>query len=243
MVQLPKAEYKLPKVLVFTPIYEAKDYCLDKFLEQCGKLNYPNYEHIFVDNSATKKYYYDLQGKLKEHGIEVYHVARGNNSREALARAQQYARKKFLEGDYEYLLSLESDIMAPEDTIQRLILACKPVVTGLYTIGNEKIRIPCITLKEFNQQLGAWGTRLLKPEEFKQFRNSGLVSVAAGGMGVCLMKRHVVEKFPFYYDPRFTGHSDIYFFNDCLNNKIPVFVDTDLYCEHDNSDWMAVKDR
>lgn len=233
----------IPKILVFTPIYDAKDYCLDAFVENCSKFNYPNYEHIIIDNSKTKKYYYDLQGKLHDTGIKVYHVTRGNNSRESLARAQNFARRYFLEGDYDYLMSLESDIFAPSDTLQRLLLHNKKVVTGWYLIGTKEVKIPCITIKKFNEHLHAWGTRLLNAQEILEYTRHGLKEVAAGGMGVCLIKRGIVERFKFYYDPRFTGHSDIYFFNDCNNNKVKVYVDTDLTCDHQFSNWMEVQDR
>jgi len=232
-----------PKVLVFTPIYKAKDYCLDEFLENCKKITYKNYEHIIIDNSDTKQYYYELQSRLEGTGIKVFHTERGNNSREALARAQNVARKYFLEGDYKFLLSLESDIFPPIDFIQKLILHLRPVVTGFYEIGSQTVRLPCITIKEYHKNLGAFGTRLLRKDEYKDYTNVGLKEVAAGGMGICLMERWVVELFPFYYDPRFTGHSDVYFFNDCLNHSIPVYVDTDIVCDHKNSDWANVTDR
>lgn len=232
-----------PKVLIFTPIYKAKDYCLDEFVENAQKLTYSNYEHIFVDNSDTKQYYYELKQRLEPKGYKVFHVNRGNNSREALARAQNFARRYMLEGDYKYFFSLESDIFPPENAIEELMKYVVPVVTGSYLIGTKKFKLPCITIAEFNEELGAWGSRLLKRDELPQYTDKGLVRVQAGGMGCALIHRRVISKFKFTYDPRFQGHSDIYFFNACFNNKIPVFVNTSLHCRHENSDWSKVEDR
>lgn len=232
---------KLPKVLIFTPIYEGKDYCLDRWLGFVKDINYPNKKHIIIDNSATSAYAESLKPRVEHLGIEVYHVGRGNNSREALTRAQVFARKMALDEGYDYLLSIESDIMVPPNVVQWLVSRHKGVVTGCYLIGTENNRIPCITLPE--QYGDHWGTRLLKPEEFKQFTNNGIVQVQAGGMGCCLMRRDVLEKVGFYYDSRFKGHSDIYFFNSCFNMKIPVFVDTDMWLDHDNKPWDTVADR
>lgn len=234
----------LPKVLIFTPIYEAKDYCLDKFIEHADKINYPNKEHILVDNSKDKSYYYTLKNKLEPKGYKVYHIKRGNNSREALTRAQNFARKLALEDTKtRYVMSLESDIMVPEDIIQRLMRHAKNVVTAYYTIGNDNVRVPCITIPEFHENLGAYGTRLLKTyDEIAEYTNKGLKKVQAGGMGCCLIYKDIMEMFPFKYDPRYTSHSDVYFFNDCFNHNIEVFVDTDIQCPHDNSDWSLVKD-
>jgi len=231
-----------PKVLLFTPIYEAKDYCLDKFISYAKKINYPNFKHILIDNSKTKQYYYNLKNKLEDTNIAVFHVSRGNNSREALTRAQNFARNIALKEDYKYLMSLESDIMIPETIIQDLMIHGKDVVTAYYLIGT-KVKLPCITIPEYHENLGAFGTRLLKThEEIAEYTDKGLKQVQAGGMGVCLIYIDVVKKFIFKYDPRFNGHSDVYFFTDCFNNNVRVFVDTNIKCPHDNSDWKNVKD-
>jgi len=232
---------KLPKVLIFTITYEGKDYALEEFMEHCSKINYPNYRHIFIDNSNNPHYV----DRLREKGLEAYHTERGNNSREALARSQNVARRIALNEGYDYILSIESDIMCPPDVVERLLKHAKPVVTGFYYIGDREKgqRVPCITILKWNEELGAYGTRLLFIDEWEDYTNKGLKKVAAGGMGVCLIKRNVFEKFAFTYDTRLKGHSDIYFFNECFRQKIPVYVDTDLYCEHKNSKWTDVKDR
>jgi len=227
----------IPKVLIFTAIYDKKDYSLKKFLECTSKLTYPNFRHIFIDNSETLDYY----EKLKGMNLDVYHVERGNNTRESLARAQEFARMLAEKEDYDYILSIESDIYVTPDTVQTLMFHAKDVVTAWYEIGTKEIRVPCITLEYFDEKIGAYGTRLLKPDEFDAFTNKGLRKVQAGGMGCCLIYKSVFLRFKFTYDERFTGHSDIYFFNDCFNNKIPVFVDTDLRFEHENSDWSKVE--
>jgi len=236
---------ELPKVLVFTVIYEGKDYCLDEFVKHAQQLTYPNYRHVFVDNSNTEDYYHKLKEKLEPLGIDVYHVERGNSSREALARSQNFARQIAIDEGYDYMLSLESDIMCPPETIQALMAWGRDVVTGLYLIGNENVQVPCITILKWNNSLGAYGSRLLDPEEFNDYLNKGLKPVAAGGFGVCLMSRHAFEPQAFYYDSRdgLMGHSDIYFFNDMHRRKIQTYVDTHCICRHENSNWDEVEDR
>lgn len=229
----------IPKVLIFTVIYDQKDYCLQEFLRHSKKISYPNKRHIFIDNSTGQDYYI----KLKRLGLDAFHIERGNNSREALARSQNLARQMAEKQRYDYLFSLESDIMVPENIIQRLMMHCKPVVTALYTIGTPEIPIPCITMPYFDEKISAFGTKLLPREEWENYRNNGLKQVQAGGFGTCLIYKSVFTRFKFTYDVRFTGHSDVYFFNDCFNERIPVYVDTDIICEHKNSDWNNVKDR
>lgn len=230
------------KVLIFTPTYEGKDYCLPEFIEQSKRLKkeYPNSRHIFIDKSVTPEYYLKLVGL----GLDAHRVSRGNNSRESLARAQNYARKIALDEDYDYLFSLESDIFLPENGFKTLLMTGQDIVTGLYYIGDkDKIRVPCVTLPKFNEHINAWGSRLLTIEEWPKFINSGLREVQAGGMGCCLMHQRVLKKITFTYDPRFSGHSDIYFFNTANSLMFQVYVHTDVVCEHQNSSWDDVKDR
>lgn len=227
-----------------SPTYEGKDYCLDAWIAQVSKLTYKNRTHLIIDNSPTLDYYNKLKVKLEPLGFKVVRVERGNNSREALARAQNFARKMALEEGYDYLFSLESDIFPPTNVIEGLMAWGKDVVTGLYLIGDKNIaQVPCITLPQYHEYANVWGTRLLKPEEFNDYLQKGLKQVQAGGMGVCLMSRRALLIQPFMYDSRFKGHSDIYFFSKMQASRIPVWVDTDMVCDHQNSNWSTVKDR
>jgi len=229
----------MPRVLILTTIYEAKDYCLKDFDKRVKELTYKNVHHVYIDNSKSTRYV----NKLRRMGLNAYHVDRGSSSREAIARSLNFGRKIFLEGDYDYLFVLESDVFPPQNIIEALLIQAKDVISGLYFIGNDKVRVPCITLDEYNKENCAWGTRLLHPSEFKEYCNNGVRKVQAGSFGVCLIARHIVEKTPFYFCPELKGHPDIYFFNAMKNNNIPVFVHTNAICAHENSDWKKVEDR
>ena len=234
-----------PKILVFTPTYAGKDYCLDKFIQNCKKFTYPNFEHIFLDNTNDQGVYYNkLCRKLKPLGIRVYRILRGNTAREALARAQNKAREIFLEGNYDYLMSLESDIFPASNIMEALIWANKDIVTGLYLIGDkEKGRTVCVTVPWKNEKTGTMGTQLLPAEDVPQYVNQGLKRVSAGGMGCCLMSRYVVEKIGFTYIPGHEAHSDVFFFNKAMRLGYETWVDTNLTCAHLNSSWDLVADR
>ncbi len=234
----------LKEVLIFTITYEGKDYVLDEFIKHALAIDYPNKKHVIIDNSNddgayTKK----LKEKLEPLGFEIYHVSRGNNSREALARSQNMARKIMLEGSYDYTFSLESDILVPPNIIQELMVFNKPCIGAMYYIGDpKKIRVPCITILD-KKDTGLLGTRLLKPDEFSDYTHKGLKQIASCGLGATLIKREVLEKFHFFYHPTLRGHSDIFFYNDLYNNGIPAYVNTDIVVKHKNMSWELVEDR
>lgn len=233
-----------PKILIFTATYAGKDYCLDRFIENCKKFTYPNFEHIFIDNSNDEgRYFIKLKRKLEPLGIRVYRVQRGNSSREALAHSQNKAREIFLEGDYDALLSLESDIFPAHNIMEALVWDNKDIVTGLYLIGDGETKIPCVFLPWVNEKTGTGGTRMLQPKEVPEYINKGLKRVSAGGMGCCLISRYILKDMGFTYIPGHEGHSDIFFFNKAQRLGYEVWCDTNLVCAHLNSSWDLVTDR
>lgn len=205
----------LPKILTVTTIYDKKEYCLEEFLEKSRQIDYPNNRHIFIDNSKTL----DFTSKLQSMGLEVYHVERGSNSREAIARSCNFARNICLDEGYDYMFMLESDVMVEPDIIKRLLSHCKDVVTAYYYIGTQDPRVPCITLPEYKPEIKAYGTRLLFMDEWDKYFMKGLKQVAAGSFGVSLTHKSVLKEIKFYYDPRLKGHPDIYFYNTCFEKR------------------------
>lgn len=230
----------LPKILIATTIYDKKDYCLKEFIDNCKTFTYKNYHHVYIDNSSNLNYV----RKLRRMGLKAYHVERGGSTREALARSQNLARKICLEGGYDYMFSLESDIFPKHNIIEALLRHQLNIVTGLYMLGDREKgeRIPCITLPKKTEK-GTWGSRLIQPDEYLDYINQGIKEVSAGGFGCCLIHKNVLKKIPFMYIPGHKGHSDVFFFWKAEQIGFRVFVDTDLFCEHINTSWDNVEDR
>jgi len=239
---------RFPKVLVGTPTYDGKEYCREEFVKVVQNLDYPNYRWLIVDNSAKPSYYHKLR---RQHPTNVARVSRGKNSRDALANASNYLRKKVLEEGYEYLLMLESDIFPPPDVIWRLLQHGKSVVGAPYQIGFGNNKRLCIFVTEYKPEMGMAGTRIVTVEEERHFINNGVQQIHGMGVGCVLIHRSILERFAFWYstadDDRMVlsdvrKHPDVYFYMDLHNAHIPVFIDTDIVCRHENSDWKLVKD-
>lgn len=229
-----------PKILAFTITYSGKDYVYEEFKKSLSDLQYPNIRHIWIDNTDDEGEYL---AKLSTDGFEAYHVERGNNSREALARSQEFARRIAVEEDYDYLLSIESDILFPKDAVFRLLANDREVVGARYDIGPAEKRLPCITVSKEDPKTKLVGSRLLTDEEVPKYTNNGLKVVNGCGMGFTLIAREVFTKLQFTYYPDLRGHSDIFFHNDVWKNGWRVYCDTDVYCIHKNVPWSGVADR
>jgi len=228
-----------PKVLIAIPTYEGKDYIFRENFEAIKNIDYPNYEYLYIDNSVTEEYSNTLKGR----GANVVRVPRGENSRQALCNAQNYARHKVLDEDYDYLMFIESDLVPDKDVLKRLINFNRPVVGSIYLIGHE-IKVPCVFFLDHKKESGLLGTRLIHPMEVKHFMNTGLRLVHGLGFGCVLIRKDVVKRFPFWFDSRFDNkHSDVYFYMDLAVKGIPVFVDTDHVITHFPSKWELVNDK
>lgn len=238
MISPNRKEY--PKVLVAVPTYEGKDYAFEKLSKSIMSFTYPNFEWIIIDNSESINYFL----KLKRRGFKNTHrVPRGENSRQALCNAQNFARDKMLNEGFDYLLFVESDLFPPPDTIQRLIAHNVPVVGVFYLLGTAEIKRPCIFIKEYKHDALTMGTRLIGKEELKEHYMKGLKRVHGTGLGTTLIRRDIMQKYCFWHDERFSNkHSDVYFYMQLDNDAVPVYVDTDLIVEHQPSEWHDVKD-
>lgn len=233
---------KYPKVLVAAPTFEGKDYCLKDWIDRVKNLTYPNYDYCLIDNSDGTSY----TKKLRMKGIKAYHVSRGENSRQAIANAQNFIRKKVLDEGYDYWLSVESDLLPPKDIIERLMIRNKPVIGVIYMIGfannPSQPQRPCVFVLD-QKNGGIMGTRNINPQEGMQLVGTGVQRVHGVGLGCTLIKRWLLEKFVFWHDQRFNNkHSDVYFYMDLHNSSIPVYVDTNIIVEHRNQPWNLVKD-
>lgn len=235
-----------PRVLVATPIYEAKEYCRERYVETIKQLSYPNVNWIIVDNSRTPRYSNKLKRLYPGH---IHRVNRGKNSRDALANSCNFIRAYALKHGYDYILMVESDLFPPADTIQRLMRHGKRVAGGIYQIGHGDNKRWC--LFKTVQKLGGLGTQLVGPDEQEAYFHKGLKQVHGMGVGCVLISKDIFERFPFWYssadDDRMAGekirkHPDVYFYLDLHNAGIDVFADTDLVIEHQPSKWEEVED-
>jgi glycosyltransferase involved in cell wall biosynthesis len=231
-----------PKVLVASPTYNGKDYIFQEHWDAIRKLDYPNYDYIYIDNSKGDSYL----SLLRRRGAKVVHVPRGQNSRQALCNAQNWAREKVLSEGYDYLMFIESDIIPTPDAISRLISYELPVVGATYYLKDhqQNLEVPCIFFTEYKPEVDANGTRLITLQEVPGFLNTGLRQVHGMGLGCTVFRRDIIERFSFWHDERFDNkHSDVYYYMDLHNNKIPVYVDTNFIVKHYPSDWAFVQDR
>ena len=185
------------KILVGCPVSDYHLYCTEEYLNTLKSLTYKNYDILLVDNSKEDTFFKDL---IKR-GINTARISFNENPRIRIVESRNILRQKVLEGDYDYFLSLEQDVLPPENFIESLLKHNKEVITGVYFADNIipgkplPELIPLVYVLENPETLSM---RPLNQNELWEF--PGLMEVISAGLGCVLIHKNVLKDIKFRYD-------------------------------------------
>jgi hypothetical protein len=234
-------KYVLPKILIGIPTYEGKNYCLDAFMNNVNDFTYPksNIEIYVADNSISNENALMIRDKYKVKTF--WKDYEGVSVMEKLADSHNQIRRYFLESDADYLLHLESDIFPPNNVIEELLWARKPIVTSLYQIFDGANRNPCIRI---------WDKKTIHYKDFQfdyelfnfphWWVDGTIKEVLIGGIGCTLMHKKVMKNFQFRCGEKNeeSNPPDTYFAIDLRNANVINWVHTGLLSFHWNrEEW------
>lgn len=170
---------------------------------------------------------------LENDGPLALYLQRDNphaDGRENITHQYQQGRRAFLAGEYDAMLVIESDIIPPADTIQRLAALKADVSYGHYVfrttpITNVYERYPGTPRNE-GESLS------IHPKKYKAALKRGKVDCSGAGLGVALIMRRVLERFDFRTVAGDGGHCDTWFNRDVLRAGLLQRADMQLMCGH-----------
>jgi hypothetical protein len=235
-----KKKYILPRILIAVPTYDAKNYCLDAFMDNIKNFSYPkgNIEIYVADNSKSNKNALMIRDKYK---VKTFWKDYSDMSlMEKLADSHNQLRRYFLESNNDYMFHLESDIFPPSDIIEQLLWCRKPIVNALYQIFDGSWRNPCIRLQD---KKAPHYDEFMFPYELGNFHHhwidGTLKETYIAGIGCCLMKRPIMQNFEFRSGKEeISSPPDTYFADDLRAGKVQNWVHTGILCFHWNrEDW------
>ncbi len=226
-----------PKILIGTITAGSYAYCLDRFLKRINELIYTNKTLYIVDNSKDNAYY----EKLKKMNVNVIKDAYIENPKERLAHSRNILRDLCLQEKFDYLLSLEQDIIPPKDAINRLLRHNKEIITGIYykqlnlryekeneIVKRQQAVMPVL----FNFAPPELGDkmRFFFPQEVE---GEKLLKVRACGLGCILIHRTVLEKIKFRVNVQEAdSFDDLWFCDDVYKQGLEIYADTSVKCQH-----------
>lgn len=162
----------------------------------------------------------------------------------------QYARGRetFLRGPHDALLVVESDIIVPPDALARLAALDCDVAYGVY-VFRSKVS-PVVNVFERYADRGGRparnaGESLTVRGLWAEAQRQGVVECSGGGLGIILIKRHVLEAVPFELPPDLGGKTfcDTPWTQAVYQKGYTMRADTGVRCGHKDTDgemlWPA----
>jgi hypothetical protein len=229
----------LPKILIGTPTYEGKNYCLSQFIRNVANFTYPKSRVDFVifDNSAKPN---NAKYINKEFGVKVHWKDySGMGIIEKLANTHEAIREYAINNKYDYLLHLESDVFPQEDVIEQLLWTKKKMIGVPYNLfGGGQRRLVTQAFKEGDVAENQFSTALQLGQTHHWFFDGTVKRVSTNGIGCTLMKVSTIKNVKFRYVPNDDSAPDTWFTRDLMAMNIPYYVHTGMLAFHWNKeDW------
>jgi len=205
------------KILIGCPTSNHKEYCLKEYAEIIKRLNC---DVLLVDNSESKEYY----NKLKESGINVIKDKYTEKARDRIVSSRNILRQYCLDNNYDYLFSLEQDVIPPLDIIEKLLKSGKKIIGGLYyKLDGEEL-----TPVAWIHHEGNYARRL----NYSETIEPRVIELITCGLGCVLIHKDVLKKVKFRYEKDKKSFDDVWFGIDARKNGFKLYMDTELKCKH-----------
>jgi hypothetical protein len=155
---------------------------------------------------------------------------------EKMAICYNDCRSYFLNNNFDFYFSLETDIFPQKDIIEELLFSRKKVIGGVY-YRDEGVNRKLMIQKHICRSPNNIGTLNIDADEDYFFIDGKIKQTASVGLGCVLINKSVLEKIKFRWEEKRDRHPDSYFTEDCFKNNIDIFAHTNCVCRHDNKNW------
>lgn len=243
----------LPKILIAAPTAKSKNYCFESWIKNVLEFTYPHFTITLFDNTiddganAALLNYHAHQNLIignKFWAINSFvtkngsgHLYDGVDSIFArMAISHQDCRQTAIEGDFDYLLHLETDVFPQADIIEKLLEQQKDVIGAVYYIDQGKYRKPMI-LKLIEAAPNGFNMVKMAPNEDIGFMDGTIKRVGSVGLGCVLISKKVLQQIPFRSNSGEDAAPDTFFALDCFKKKIDIYAHTGCVARHDNRPW------
>jgi len=229
------------KILIGTPIIDKKMYSWVQYVRAINKLVIPNIGEAFGnDRIQIHKLIVDTSDKedtllldVKAAGFAYYYVKTGK-AMDKVVLARNTIFDFAIDGKFDYILLIDSDVIIPEDTLMQLLSAQADIVSGFYPLMNENgLPIP-------NAKMLSGFTRgsMMGYIDFPSDKLPGgkVYPVDLVGLGCCLISKKIFENYRFRCERGKYGDliksEDWCFCEDLKKDGIAIMFDTGLNCKH-----------
>lgn len=196
-----------PKVLVASATYKGMGYCDDEFLKSVKNFK-GDYDILIVEKSEDSDYFNELR---KIEGVEV--LKYDSDEKDKLIRvieSRNMIIEHALKNNYDYILMLDSDVIAPENIIEELLDCEKEIVSGWYVnyavVDGVKKIIPAVWLEVSEKEFEEMKRQVNFPDfvkshedlrrriEDEEIKSRKVIKVLIPAGGYMMLSRKVFEK-------------------------------------------------
>jgi hypothetical protein len=232
------------KILITAPTSSAKSYCDEAWIDNTLLTNYPNFKIVVFDNTEDSGEYVDKLNnyyKSKYNGDQFLAIKSDTTFCDGvisrICKSHNDCRDYAIDNGFDGMLHLETDVFLKPHYLQELVLHKKPVIGALYYRDEGRFR-KLMVQQRVNRSPHNVFIKNFAPEDDIYFVDGTVQQASHIGLGCVLINIKVLKKFQFRIDPRVHAHADSFFAEDCFQNKIKIFADTSLICEHRNANWF-----
>lgn len=246
------------RILIGCPTSSHKDYCLNEWANKIltiyhvAKVNH-EVAILIVDNTINdcrgQAHCEKIKNAFKDKDIEanvqvISHWNKDIPLRNLMAECNNIISDIVLKYNFDYLMSIESDIFPPNNCIQFLLdrkpNAKKIVAFPYFLFKSLESKSIMFETEDFGSE------RLCVPVDldFIFYKTDGNLHKAEQlGLGCALIHRNILKKIPFRIDEsdKKGTHADSFFYEDCRKIGIKLYFDKSNYCIHKNGDWSNIK--
>jgi hypothetical protein len=147
-----------------------------------------------------------------------------NDGRANILHNYTKARRMVLDNDYDALMTVEADMIIPDDAVKRLIDCDADVAYGLYVFRAVS------TWSAFTRLDRKSGRSVSKDQALAKRMWGKQMEVAGVGFGCTLIKRRALEAVEFRAEPG--AANDWYFAQDCQKHDMKQVCDLGVVCGH-----------
>ena len=206
-------------VLVFTPVLRLEPETIESIfaLEWGGPLSF-----LFQRDNPHPEQRDKLKRRVMNH---LHQFARG--------------REVFLAGSFDAMLIIESDIIPPMDTLQKLAALDADLAYGVYRFRVSNVINIFEMIPARPRNVGE--SLSIRPGSLAAAVKAGIVDCSGAGFGCVLIKRDVLEQVPFRVEwPRNGGHCDTPFVRDVYRKGFTQKADMTVICGHKDEEGQVL---
>jgi GT2 family glycosyltransferase len=232
------------KVLIGIITYEADWYCLEEFSKAINKLKNNGFqtEIYIVDNSDTQTYCVQLKKMFPTAKIVYYeppNLKGLDKFRHCELECRKIVRQYALENDFDYLFFVDSDVIVPENALNKLLSREKKIICGRFwyrpppegrTLWFKKIKP-----EQISENTGVWLIDFISNDFYDDFTASfpgQVMGIDACGFGAVLIHKEPLNKIQFKKSPNNHYGADIHFCYDAKKLGYKIYGDPEVFCDH-----------